>query len=89
MCGIMRRVKECESCHKPIDKPKHLQKYHEECLPFVRLNQTRERVRRFRQRHRDVLPEDLGTGNLKSHMNPDEEEEMKIVQNELRRLRLR
>lgn len=85
----MKRVKICECCNEPIDNARHNQLYHKDCVKFVKLNQTRERVRRFRQRHRDILPEDLGTGNLKSHRKKDELEEMICVQNELRRLRLR
>lgn len=78
----------CGYCGEPIDDPHYNQKYHKDCWPHVEREQTRERVRRYRKRWADVLDKDVGTGNIKEHRNPDFDKEQKIVESEMRRLKI-
>jgi hypothetical protein len=83
----------CKFCGRPLEKTHFNQKYHKECVPEVEREQTRNRVRRYRKRYKDVNKtggkNGLGTGKLKAHRKKDFKEEAEDVRNELKRCKLR
>lgn len=86
----------CEWCGEEFEKKSPNEKYcSPECRKYGYQDKTRIRQQKYRKRWKDVLNEEqkyhLGSwgARLGAHMNDDFEKEMKLVECELKILKLR
>lgn len=80
-------MKKCKWCGKPFKKEHNRQEYCcQKCRTYALLEQKMIFARQYRKKH---SKQRLGTSGLSQHKHESHEKEYEVIQNEMKRLKLK